>query len=182
MDVREAGGRTRDGDIGVDELQLAARNSGMPLEALDWPITPLGLHYLLIHYDIPRVDPASWSLDVGGHVRRALTLSLDDLRSRPGRTIPVTMECTGNGRARLEPRPISQPWLVEAVGTALWTGTPLRPVLEQDGVAPGAVEVVFGGLDRGIEGGIEQDYRRSLPVAEALRDEVLLAYALDDRP
>src|SRR6266700_476322 len=82
----------RDGDIGVDELQLAARNSGMPLEALDWPITPLGLHYLLIHYDIPRVDPASWSLEVGGHVRRPLTLSLDDLRSRPARTIPVTME------------------------------------------------------------------------------------------
>ena len=66
MDVREAGGRTRDGDIGVDELQLAARNSGMPLEALDWPITPLGLHYLLIHYDIPHVDPASWSLQSAG--------------------------------------------------------------------------------------------------------------------
>ena len=107
MDVREAGGRTRDDGIGVDELQLAARNSGMPLEALDWPITPLGLHYLLIHYDIPHVDPASWSLHVGGQVRRALTLSLDDLRSRPARTIPVTMECAGNGRARLEPRPVS---------------------------------------------------------------------------
>ena len=29
----------------------------MPLEALRWPITPVGLHYLLIHYDVPLVDP-----------------------------------------------------------------------------------------------------------------------------
>src|SRR6266480_7656711 len=173
MDVREAGGRTRDGDIGVDELQLAARNSGMPLEALDWPITPLGLHYLLIHYDIPRVDPASWSLHVGGRVRGALTLSLDDLRSRPGRTIPVTMECAGNGRARLEPRPVSQPWLVEAVGTAEWTGTPLRALLDEAGVDDDAIEIVFTGLDHGIEGGIEQDYERSLSVADARHDAQL---------
>ena len=37
---------------------MAARNHGMPLEALAYPITPLGLHYLLIHYDIPVVDAA----------------------------------------------------------------------------------------------------------------------------
>ena len=86
MDVREAGGRTREDGIGVDELQLAARNSGMPLEALDWPITPLGLHYLLIHYDIPRVDPASWSLRIGGRVDG---LSEDQDEARWG---PLTRE------------------------------------------------------------------------------------------
>ena len=168
--------------ITLEELQLAARNHGMPLEALRWPLTPVGLHYLLTHYDIPAVDASSWRLTIGGLVDRSLILSLEDVRALPAVTLPVTFECTGNGRARLDPRPVSQPWLVEAVGTAAWTGTPLRPLLEQAGVAPGAVEVVFAGLDRGIEGGIEQDYRRSLPVAEALRDEVLLAYALDDRP
>jgi len=35
----------------LEELQLAARNHGMPLEALRYPITCAGLHYLLIHYD-----------------------------------------------------------------------------------------------------------------------------------
>ena len=40
--------------ISLEELQLAARNHGMPLEALRHEITPLGLHYLLTHYDIPR--------------------------------------------------------------------------------------------------------------------------------
>ena len=39
--------------ISIEELRLAARNHAMPLEALRYPITPPGLHYLLIHYDIP---------------------------------------------------------------------------------------------------------------------------------
>jgi sulfane dehydrogenase subunit SoxC len=177
------GGRLRDADsIGVDELQLAARNSGMPLEALDWPITPVGLHYLLIHYDIPRVDPTTWSLQVGGRVNRSLTLSFDDLRSRPSRTVAVTMECAGNGRARLEPRPVSQPWLIEAVGTAEWTGAPLRALLDEAGLRDDAVEIVFTGLDHGIEGGVEQDYERSLTVADASGDDVILAYEVNGQP
>ncbi|MGH3099880.1 MAG: molybdopterin-dependent oxidoreductase, partial [Thermoleophilia bacterium] len=54
----------------------------MPLEALRHEITPLGLHYLLTHYDIPDVDSAAWRLGVGGRVERELELSLDDLRAR----------------------------------------------------------------------------------------------------
>ena len=52
--------------ISLEELQLAARNHGMPLEALRYAITPVGLHYLLMHYDIPAVDPATWRLVVSG--------------------------------------------------------------------------------------------------------------------
>lgn len=36
--------------VSLEELQLAARNHGMPLEALRHTVTPVGLHYLLIHY------------------------------------------------------------------------------------------------------------------------------------
>src|SRR5439155_2753053 len=126
----------------------------MPLEALRYPVTPLGLHYLLIHYDIPAIDPASWRLRVSGLVERELELSLDDLRARPAVRMPVTLECAGNGRARLEPHVVSQPWLSEAVGTAEWGGTPLAPLLEEAGVAAGAAEVLFTGADRGLEGGV----------------------------
>ena len=111
------------------ELQLAARNHGMPLEALRYPVTPVGLHYLLTHYDIPAVDPASFELAVEGRVARPLRLGLDDLRARPAVELEVTMECAGNGRAMLSPRPVSQPWLNEAVGTAAWRGTPLAPLV-----------------------------------------------------
>ncbi|MQA26413.1 MAG: molybdopterin-dependent oxidoreductase [Micromonosporaceae bacterium] len=168
--------------IGADELQLAARNHGMPLEALHYDITPPGLHYLLTHYDIPVLDAATWRLTVDGKVRRPLVLSLDDLRSRPAVTLPVTLECAGNGRARLNPRPVSQPWLNEAVGTAEWTGTPLASLLAEAGVEPGAVEVVFTGHDHGVERGVEQDYQRGLSFADAAQEEVLLAYQMNGLP
>src|SRR5689334_108653 len=107
---------------------MAARNHGMPLEALRYPITPAGLHYLLIHYDIPVVDPAAFSLEVGGHVEQPLTLTLDELRARPSVELEVTLECAGNGRALLAgARPVSQPWFSEAIGTGAWRGAPLAP-------------------------------------------------------
>lgn len=54
----------------LEELQLALRNKALPLEGLDYDVTPTGMHYTLIHFDIPRVDVASWHLQVGGQVRR----------------------------------------------------------------------------------------------------------------
>jgi sulfane dehydrogenase subunit SoxC len=166
----------------LEELQLAARNHGMPLEALRYPITPVGLHYLLIHYDIPGADDLSWTLEVTGLVERPLSIGLDRLKARPAEEITVTMECAGNGRARLSPRPVSQPWLLEAVGTARWRGTPLRPLLEEAGIRDDAVELVFTGLDHGVEGGIEQSFQRSLSLEDALGSDALLAYEMNGEP
>lgn len=164
--------------IGLDELGLAARNHGFPLEMLREPITPVGLHYLLIHFDIPAVDAATWRLEVGD-----ASFTLDELQARERVTAPVTLECAGNGRALLGgERAASQPWLHEAVGNAEWTGTPLAPVLRETGLADDAVEIVFTGADRGVQGGVEHDYQRSLPLAEALRDDVLLAYEMNGAP
>ena len=169
-------------EISPEELGLAARNHGLPLEALRHDLTPAGLHYLLIHYDIPAVDPDAYRLELRGDVKRPLSLSLDELRSRERSAVPITFECAGNGRALLSPRPISQPWLTEAVGTAEWGGTPLLGLLEEAGVREGAVEVLFGGLDRGFEGGIEQSYERSLPLGEALSAGALVAYEMNGAP
>jgi sulfane dehydrogenase subunit SoxC len=171
-----------EGPLTVDELRLAARNHALPLEALRYPVTPVGLHYVLVHYDIPAVDASAWRLTVDGEVDRPLSLALDDLRALPSTEVVCTMECAGNGRALLEPRPISQPWLLEAVGTGSWRGVPLRTVLEQAGPGETAVDVVATGLDRGIENEVDQRYQRALPLAEALRDEVLLAYELNGGP
>ncbi|HEY9409257.1 MAG TPA: sulfite oxidase [Jiangellaceae bacterium] len=168
--------------ISADELHLAARNHGMPLEALRYDVTPAGLHYLLIHYDIPWLDPADWRLRIDGHVRRPLSLDLDQLRARPQVTTRVTLECAGNGRARLTPRPVSQPWLDEAVGTAEWTGTPFAPLLAEAAPLDGAVDVAFTGADHGIERGVEQDYQRGLTIAEAQRPEVLLVHTMNGQP
>src|SRR5256714_11517735 len=138
----------------------------MPLEALRYPVTPVGLHYLLTHYDVPDVDAGSWSLRVRGE--QEVSLGLDEVRARPWVELAVTMECAGNGRARLDPRPVSQPWLLEAVGTARWRGVALATLLAEASPHENATEVVFTGLDRGIEKELEQQFQRSLPIEEAL--------------
>jgi DMSO/TMAO reductase YedYZ molybdopterin-dependent catalytic subunit len=171
-----------EGPLTFEELQLATRNRGMPLEALRYDVTPTGLHYLLVHFDIPAIDAAEWRLQIGGRVERPRSLSLDEIRGLPRSTHTVTLECAGNGRARLMPRPVSQPWLVEAVGTAAWTGASLADVMRAAGLQGDADELVFVGADHGVEKGYEHDYARSLTVADAMRPEVLLAYEMNGRP
>ena len=177
------GGKTAATDLFYrEEIQLALRNRGMPLEGLRYDLTPTGMHYLLIHFDIPETDADGWTLQIGGMVRRPAVLSMDDIMSRPSVTLPVTMECAGNGRALMEPRAVSQPWLLEAIGTAEWTGTPLAPIIREAGVEEGAVELLFTGADEGVQGGELQYYQRSMTLEQAAREEVTLAYAMNGAP
>jgi DMSO/TMAO reductase YedYZ molybdopterin-dependent catalytic subunit len=167
------------GRFTAEEVALAARNRGMPLEALRHELTPPGLHYLLIHFDIPDADERNWKLEIRGLVGQPRAWSPAELKALPAKTLRVTMECAGNGRGQLSPRYPSVPWLEEGVSTADWTGVPLRCVLE---LKDSAKEVVFRGADRGFDAGIEHDFARSLPVEQAMRDDVLVAYAMNGAP
>ena len=155
-----------DEGISAEELRLAARNHGMPLEALRYDVTPAGLHYLLIHYDIPDVDPAAHALTIDGAVDRPLS-------SRPGRAAgrgpgsPTgsrwSAPATG-GRCCTRGRSASRGWSRRSAppsGPARrWRRCCARP-----GSPPDAVDVVFTGADHGVERGVEQDYQRALPLA-----------------
>ena len=89
---------TNSTEFSREEVGLALRNPGMPLEALRREITPIGMHYVLVHFDIPDVDPTTYELVVDGLVGKPAALTLDDLRERPAVSMPVMMECAGSGR------------------------------------------------------------------------------------
>ncbi|WBQ03725.1 sulfite oxidase [Kribbella sp. CA-293567] len=186
MSVEQFSVKARLADTGEgitgDELQLAARNHGIPLEALRYELTPPGLHYVLVHYDIPATNAATWRLTVDGCVEQPLSFGLTELRAMARRTIRVTLECAGNGRAALQPRPISQPWLMEAVGTAEWTGVPLAELLRSAGIGKDAIDVVFTGADHGFERGVEQDFQRGLSLADALDSGAIVAWEMNGAP
>jgi DMSO/TMAO reductase YedYZ molybdopterin-dependent catalytic subunit len=171
-----------DGDFSAEELALANRNSGIALEMMRHDVTPAGMHYLLNHFDIPDIDAETWRLNVAGNVTSLLSLSLAELSAFPPRTLPVTLECAGNGRAGVTPRYQSMPWRHEAVGTAEWTGTPLRHILEPAGIGDDAVEIAFLGADRGFAGGVEHNFGWSLTPDQALSDDVLLCTAMNGAP
>ena len=176
------GAHTSDEKFFRHEVALAFRNRGIPSEALRLPITPTGMHYLLNHFDVPIIDAKTWKLSIGGLVGAPFSLTLDDIKSLPSVTMPVTMECAGNGRTFMDPRVVNQPWMHEAVSTAEWTGTPLKAVIERAGLSSDAIELLFTGLDYGIQSDIEQFYQRSLTIDQAMRDEVILAYEMNGAP
>lgn len=100
-----------------EETTLAFRCHGMQDEFLDRPITPLGAHFLLIHFDVPDLKGEDYSLAIGGHVQTPLVVGLDELKSRPSVAQVVTMECAGTGRSTMSLRAIYVPWKYEAIGT-----------------------------------------------------------------
>jgi len=70
------------------------------------------------------------------------------------------------------------------VGNAVWTGAPLRLVLEQAGIGSDAVEVVLEAADRGTPGFApgEVAYAKSIPVDKALHPDTLLVYEMNGEP
>jgi DMSO/TMAO reductase YedYZ molybdopterin-dependent catalytic subunit len=147
-------------------------------------VMPNARFYVRNHFQIPNLDPAVWRLNVGGLVDRPLNFSVRELANLPSQTTVVTLECAGNGRARLDPRTSGEQWDLGAVSTAEWTGVPLSEVLDRAGVRPGAREVLFRGIDRGpIDGRPDAiHFERSLPLDVARESGVLLAYAMNGAP
>ncbi|MGE0451319.1 MAG: molybdopterin-dependent oxidoreductase, partial [Vicinamibacterales bacterium] len=93
-----------------------------PVALLDSWITPNDRFYVRSHLYTPSVDLATWTLAVQGDVERPLTLTMADLKRMPAVSLPVTLECAGNGRAFFEPPVAGVQWQKGAVGNARWTG------------------------------------------------------------
>ena len=158
-------------------------NAETPLPELSRTITSTELFYVRTHFNVPGLDPATYRLEVDGAVGAPLELSLQEVLAFPARRITATLECAGNGRARLEPPVPGVRWGFGAVGTAHFTGTPLRHVLERAGVGTAAVEALFIGADRGeVEPGRRVAFERSLPLAMALHPDTLLAWEMNAEP
>jgi DMSO/TMAO reductase YedYZ molybdopterin-dependent catalytic subunit len=167
----------------AEEVTLAFRCHGMHLEALQFPITPLGQHFVLIHFDVPYFAPTdSYAFTIGGRVRTPMTVTLGQLKQRTIVKQPTVLECAGTGRSYAHPRSIYVPWSTEPMGVYEYTGTPLRPLLEAAGLLDDATEVVFTGHDEGIDLGIRHNFERALPIDEALANGVMLAWEANGQP
>ncbi len=155
-------------------------NAETPIEVLRGKdITPNYSFYVRNHYSVPRLDMKTWKLSVTGAVKNNLTLSLNEILSMPRKTILATLECAGNGRTLMQPVPASTPWRDGAVGTTRWTGAPLRRVMETAQPLDNALEILFRGVDGGVEAGRRLSFERSLPLRDALHEDTILAYEMN---
>ena len=158
-------------------------NAETPIQALDKPLTPNDQFYVRNHFDVPTIDAASWRLQINGAVNTSQQYSLQELQKLPTHTMPVLLECAGNGRASLNPPINGTTWNLGAVAQAEFTGTPLAKVLELANPQSEAVELRFTGSDQGkVRTGETSAYARSLPIEMTSDPDVLLAWEMNGEP
>jgi DMSO/TMAO reductase YedYZ molybdopterin-dependent catalytic subunit len=138
--------------------------------------TPNDDFYIIQHYNQPNIPEAEFRLKVTGLVNRELTFDMNQIRSLPKIELDAGFECGGNGERLFQ----------GLIGNARWGGASLRAVLEQAGIQPEGIEVVFYGNDKGIEKvrdlDVEQAFGRSMHISDAMHPDVLLAYEMNGEP
>ncbi|MCY4113022.1 MAG: sulfite oxidase [Chloroflexi bacterium] len=168
-----------------DTTPFIVHDDGKSLEArleyMDGLITPHRFFFVRNNSVSLDVDVDAWRLSIEGDaVANSLTLTYDDIRKLPSRTLVCYLECAGNHRAMFglvqERQAKGTQWMTGGVSNGKWVGVPLREVLTQAGIADDAVSVLLIGLDTESP---EQGFRRVLPVAKALHPDTLLAYSLN---
>ena len=159
-------------------------NAETSIEGLREDITPQSRFFVRSHFSQPDLDPRRHILAVGGAVEQTLRLSMADLAAIASKTLAVTLECAGNGRTGLRPLPSGEPWGLGAVGTAQWTGAPLRSVLESAGLRPQVREILAFGADRGRPPEVADaiPFARSLPLDKAMDPDTLIALRMNGEP
>lgn len=152
------------------------------LNRLDWEklnewITPNDQFFCVSHYNRPVIRPEEYRLEITGLVRHPRAYTFEELKRRPRQEVVFTLECAGNH---------GFDWFTGGIGTARWAGTPLAPLLQEAGLRPESIDVVFFGADAGEEEvrnvKMRQQFSRSLSVSEAMRPEVLLCYEMNGEP
>ena len=144
-------------------------------------LTPNDAFFVRYHLaNVPlSVDIDTYRLKVHGHVRTELSLSLGDLKQLaiPSDVVAVN-QCSGNSRGFSAPRVFGAQLGNGSMGNARWVGVSLRAVLQKAGVAAGAKQVTFNGLDTPVLPSTS-DFIKALDLDVAMNPDVLLAWAMN---
>jgi DMSO/TMAO reductase YedYZ molybdopterin-dependent catalytic subunit len=136
-------------------------------------------HLTLAPPPMDTLSPETFRVAIKGKVGQPLTFSLADLKAQ-FKTVEITAvnQCSGNGRGFFQPRVPGGQLGNGAMGNARWRGVRLADVLHKAGVAPGAKQVTFDGLDKPL---VPQtpDFVKALDLEHALDGEVMLAFEMN---
>lgn len=161
-------------------------NAESGLAALTEVLTPTDAFYVRGLGEVPEVDPDAWRLRIHGAVERELELSLSTLREVfAEREVTATLHCADNRRAGLmagRDIPGEAPWGPGATGTATWSGVAFADMLALAKPLTGVEHIGFVGADIFTEARPAQRFGGSVPLARAVRPEVILAWTMNGEP
>jgi sulfite dehydrogenase len=143
---------------------------------------------LYIRNNLPAPGPEivaqrdAWRVSIEG-VKQARSFSLAELKTLGIETTAMVLQCSGNGRGFFPSKPSGTPWQVGAAGCVVWSGVPVRWVVEAlGGLADGAQFMTGTGGEKLPEGldPLSVIVERSVP-ASAMTD-ALLAWEMNGAP
>lgn len=153
----------------------ASRESSVsftPLHELDGIITPNGLCFERHHGGIAEVDPHDYRLMIHGLVDKPLIFTLEDLKRLPRVNRIYFLECAANSGMEWRGAQLNGCQYTHGmIHSVMYTGVPLKLLLEQAGVKPNGKWLL-------VEGGDSSGLDRSLPLEKAL-DDCLIAYRMN---
>jgi len=173
-----------EGKKGMILLTDRPPNYETPLRYFKEDYTPNEVFFVRWHLaGLPTtVDTNTFRLSITGHVKNALSLSLNDLKTKFKSTSIVALaECAGNARSFFDPRVPGGQWKNGAMGNARWTGVKVKDLLAAAGVKKGAFDVSFNGLDEPPLASVP-DFVKSLSITHAMDGEMMIAYEMNGVP
>ena len=143
---------------------------------------------LYIRNNLPAPDAAivadrdAWQVSIEG-VRNPRTLTVRELKSMGLETVAMVLQCSGNGRGYFPSKPSGTPWQVGAAGCVLWSGVPVRVVVEALGGMTSGMKFITGTGGEKLPEGLDPKsviVERSVPVV-AMAD-AMLAWEMNGVP
>jgi DMSO/TMAO reductase YedYZ molybdopterin-dependent catalytic subunit len=107
------------------------------------------------------LEESSWRLEIGGLVQNPLSLTLEDLRSRPSVTQVITLQCISNRIGG------------DLTGTAKWRGVPLADLLLEADLLPEVTELAIEAAD---------GFYESVNMRDIQDPRTLLVYEMNGEP
>jgi DMSO/TMAO reductase YedYZ molybdopterin-dependent catalytic subunit len=157
-------------------------NYETPVEVFREVYTPNDAFYVRWHSAIPELALADWRLRIAGPAAQTPReySHAEILRRFKRHEVAAVNQCSGNRRGLFSPHVPGVQWGYGAMGNAVWGGVRLKDLLEDAGIATGAVEVVANGADAPMLTG--PDFVKSLPMWKALDPDTLLAFEMNGAP
>jgi DMSO/TMAO reductase YedYZ molybdopterin-dependent catalytic subunit len=153
------------------------RVSGVDLRQLSSFLTPENNFFVVAHYGVPKLDAATWKLDIRGRVANPRSYTLDELKKRARAERTCAFECGGNRGAGI---------LNRMIGNARWTGTSLKSLIDAAKPLADAREVISWGADEGEETIRAEKYRqnfaRAMTLEDLARSEAIIAWEMNGAP
>jgi sulfane dehydrogenase subunit SoxC len=143
-----------------------------PLHELDGIITPSGLCFERHHGGVAEINPADHRLMINGLVERPLVFTMDDIKRIPRVNRIHFLECAANSGMEWRGAQLNGCQFTHGmVHNVMYTGVPLKVILEEAGLKPNVKWLMLEGAD-------SAGMNRSLPIEKAL-DDVLIAFAMN---